>query len=117
MHFYKENIEFYKLKPRQSNFSIIRIKNLYDDIKQNGIKNHLLVNNKNVIQLGGTRYFILKLLKTNNYTKIPCIIYSNYIINNKKQITIDTVSQLTGLTTKQIFRAILHESNLHSRRR
>ena len=34
-----------------------------------------------------------------------------------KQITIDTVSQLTGLTTKQIFRAILHESNLHSRRR
>tara|TARA_A100001391_G_C4867614_1_gene224353 strand:- start:57 stop:206 length:150 start_codon:yes stop_codon:yes gene_type:complete len=49
MHFYKENIEFYKLKPRQSNFSIIRIKNLYDDIKQNGIKNHLLVNNKNVI--------------------------------------------------------------------
>jgi|TARA_A100001201_G_scaffold31117_2_gene33619 hypothetical protein len=46
MHFYKENIEFYKLKPRQSNFSI---KNLYDDIKQNGIKNHLLVNNKNVI--------------------------------------------------------------------
>ena len=41
----------------------------------------------------------------------------NHGINNKKQITIDTVSQLTGLTTKQIFRAILHESNLHSRRR
>ena len=40
-----------------------------------------------------------------------------YMINNKKQITIDTVSKLTGLTTKQIFRAILHESNLHSRRR
>ncbi len=103
MHFYKENIEFYKLKPRQSNFSI---KNLYDDIKQNGIKNHLLVNNKNVIQLGGTRYFILRLLKTKKCTKIPCIIYSDIKITNKKEISIKLVSKLTNLTVKQIFRSI-----------
>ena len=106
MHFYKENIEFYKLKPRQSNFSIIRIKNLYDDIKQNGIKNHLLVNDKNVIQLGGTRYFILRLLKIKKCTKIPCIIYSDIKITDKKEISVELVSKLTNLTVKQIFRSI-----------
>ena len=117
MYFYKENIELHKLKAENSKFEFHAVNKWYEDIKNHGIKNHLIINDKNIIILGGTRYFILKLLKTNNYTKIPCIIYSNYILNSKKQITINTVSQLTGLTKKQIFRALLHESNIHSRRR
>ena len=65
-----------------------------------------LVNNKNIIRLGGTRYFILKLLKTKNYTKIPCIIFSKEKIKNKKQINIKLVSKLTGLHYEKIFRSI-----------
>ena len=68
MYFYKENIELHKLKAENSKFEFHAVNRWYEDIKNHGIKNHLIINDKNIIKLGGTRYFILKLLKTNN----PC---------------------------------------------
>ena len=106
MYLYKEDIELCKLKTEISKFEFHSVNRWYDDIKHNGIKNYLLVNNKNIIRLGGTRYFILKLLKTKNYTKIPCIIFSKEKIKNKKQINIKLVSKLTGLHYEKIFRSI-----------
>ena len=106
MYFYKENIELYKLKAENSKFEFHAVNRWYEDIKNHGIKNHLIINDKNIIRLGGTRYFILKLLKTKNYTKIPCIIFSKEKIKNKKQINIKLVSKLTGLHYEKIFRSI-----------
>ena len=60
MYFYKENIELYKLKAENSKFEFHAVNRWYEDIKNHGIKNHLIINNKNIIRLGGTRYFILK---------------------------------------------------------
>ena len=106
MHFYKENIELHKLKAENSKFEFHAVNKWYEDIKNHGIKNHLIINDKNIIILGGTRYFILRLLKTKKCTKIPCIIYSDIKITNKKEISIKLVSKLTNLTVKQIFRSI-----------
>ena len=55
-----------------------------------------------MIQIGGMRYFILKLLNTKNYTKIPCIVYSNEKINNKNEINLELVCKLTNKTKEQI---------------
>ena len=106
MYFYKENIELYKLKAENSKFEFHAVNRWYEDIKNHGIKNHLIINDKNIIRLGGTRYFILRLLKTKKCTKIPCIIYSDIKITDKKEISVKLVSKLTNLTVKEIFRSI-----------
>ena len=55
MYFYKENIELYKLKAENSKFEFHAVNRWYEDIKNHGIKNHLIINDKNIIRLGGTR--------------------------------------------------------------
>ena len=107
MYFYKEKIEFKKLSCPYKEYNFNLVKDYYFDIKNNGMKDNLLINKKYMIQIGGMRYFILKLLNTKNYTKIPCIVYSNEKINNKNEINLELVCKLTNKTKEQIIRSIL----------
>ena len=49
MYFYKENIELHKLKAENSKFEFHAVNRWYEDIKNHGIKNHLIISIGSII--------------------------------------------------------------------